>query len=115
MNTEIRLNLLTEFSNHRFYIIDALDPIVDNGPIENTHKEDESKNSREYIESLLKHPVSKISKFSDPIWDFNRDYPDAARNVQGAKLRIDFSKYKYLSQFVLAELKVILELGRVIN
>ena len=111
MNTEIRLNLLTEFSNHRFYIIDALDPIVDNGPIENTHKEDESKNSREYIESLLKHPVSKMSKFSDPIWDFNRDYPDAARNVQGAKLRIDFSKYKYLSQFVLAELKVILELA----
>ena len=115
MNTEVRLNLLTEFSSHRFYIIDALDPIVDNDPIENTHKEDESKNSREYMESLLEHPISKMSKFSDPIWDFNSDYPNAARNVQGAKLCIDFSQYKHTTELVITEIKVILNLALINN
>lgn len=42
-------------------------------------------------------PVSKLSKFGDAIWDFNADDPHAARNVKGAKLKIDFSRYTNLN------------------
>ena len=47
--------------------------------------------------------------------DFNDDYPNAARNVQGAKLRISFSKYTDIPRFVLIEIKIIFELALLNN
>ena len=63
----------------------------------------------------MERSVSKISKFSDNVWDFNSDYPNAAQNVKGAKLRINFLKYKNIPKFVLTELKIILELALLNN
>ena len=63
----------------------------------------------------MERSISKISKFSDSTWDFNSDYPNAARNVQGAKLRINFSKYNDIPRFILTEIKVIFELALLNN
>lgn len=61
-----------------------------------------------YYNMLLSVSVSKLSKFGDCLWDFNADTPRAAKNVQGAKLRIDFSKYNNLSSTAVLELKACL-------
>lgn len=115
MNTETKLDVLTQFSNHRSYIMDVFTPIVEVHPTEDTYKGNEVEDSRNYMESLLEQPISKISKFSDTVWDFNSDYPSAARNIQGSKLRLDFSRYEYISEFVLIEIKVILKLALLNN
>lgn len=49
--------------------------------------------------------VTKESVFSDDVWDYNRDEPTAARNIQGAKLRIEFDKHSHIPPFVVVELK----------
>ena len=112
MDYETKLGVLTGFVEHRFNILDALNPIIEQG---NEYRKDEYTNSIEYMTSLMEKPVSKLSKFSDVTWDFNNDYPNAARNVQGAKLRINFSKYTEIPLFVLIEMKVILELALLNN
>lgn len=61
-----------------------------------------------YYNVLLATPVSKLSKFGDSVWDFNADTPRAAKNVRGAKLRIDFSRYGNLSSVAVLELKACL-------
>ncbi|MFZ6045777.1 tyrosine-type recombinase/integrase [Pseudomonas sp. CR3202] len=60
----------------------------------------------EWYEGLLALPVSKTSKIGDPFWDFNADEPHAAKNVQGAKLRIDFRKFSELNQLAVLEVKI---------
>ena len=60
-------------------------------------------------------PVSKLSRFSDCVWDFNNDYPNAARNVQGAKLRISFSRYTEIPVFIITEMKIVFELALLNN
>ncbi|WP_326519231.1 site-specific integrase [Acinetobacter sp. CAAS 2-6] len=112
MNTETKLNILTSFATHHFNLI--------NNPIFGTDLaqpclQQEYIESNVYINQLMERHISKISKFSDYIWDFNSDYPNAARNVQGAKLRIDFSKYNDIPKFILTELKVIFELALLNN
>ena len=112
MDYETKLNVLTGFVEHRFYILDALNPTIEQ---ENEYRKDEYIDNIEYMTSLMEKPVSKLSKFSDVSWDFNNDYPNAARNVQGAKLRISFSKYTEIPLFVLIEMKVIFELALLNN
>lgn len=63
-----------------------------------------------YYEALVAMPVSSLSKFGDPVWDFNADAPHAARNVKGAKLTIDFSRYKNLNVTAVLEIKAALYL-----
>lgn len=58
-----------------------------------------------YYQALLAMPVSKLSKFGDPVWDFNADAPHAARNVKGKKLAIDFTKFKNINVTGLLEVK----------
>lgn len=66
-----------------------------------------------YYESLMNMPVArkdektgKQSLLKDDVWDFNPNYPHAARNVQGAKLRMDWTKYPHVSPAVILEMKV---------
>ena len=112
MDYETKLNVLTGFVEHRSYILDALDLTKDQNKEYFQHKHADD---IEYMTSLIDKPVSKLSKFSDGIWDFNKDYPNAARNVQGPKLRIIFSKYTDIPVFVLIEMKIIFELALLNN
>ena len=108
MDYETKLSVLTGFAEHRFYVLNALYPTkVQNK--EYFHQKDTD--DIEYMTSLMNKPVSKLSIFSDGVWNFNNDYPNAARNVQGAKLRINFSKHTEIPVIVLIELKIIFELA----
>ena len=112
MDYEKKLNVLTGFAEHRLYVLDALDhaTVQKKKQLQNNYTDD-----IEYVTYLMDKPVSKLSKFSDDFWDFNDDYPNAARNVQGAKLRISFSKYTDIPRFVLIEIKIIFELALLNN
>jgi len=61
--------------------------------------------NQSYIYLLNEMPVTKKSKFKEMVWDYNDDVVNPPRNVAGSKLRIDFSKYKNIPDFVLTELK----------
>lgn len=63
-----------------------------------------------FIQNLLSMPVTKLSIFLDNIWDFNSDVSNPSRNVVGAKLRIDFSKYKNIPPFIIIEMKCLFHL-----
>lgn len=112
MDYEKKLNVLTGFAEHRLYVLDALDhaTVQKKKHLQNNYTDD-----IEYVTYLMDKPVSKLSKFSEMCWNFNNDYPNAAQNVQGAKLRINFSKYTEIPIFVLTEIKVILELALLNN
>jgi integrase len=58
-----------------------------------------------FVNALLALPVTQLSRFDDAVWDYNDDVINPAKNVQGAKLRINFSKYSFIPAFVLAEIK----------
>ncbi|MGP4717331.1 site-specific integrase [Psychrobacter sp. T6-6] len=112
MNHEEKLNVLTDFVEHRFYVLDNLNHTKNQDNVYVGHK---NTYHTEYMSSLMNKPVSKLSIFSDCIWDFNSDYPNAAKNVQGAMLRISFSKYTEIPVFVLIEMKVMFELALLNN
>lgn len=112
MDYEKKLNVLVGFAEHRLYILDALDhaTVQKKKHLQNNYTYDIA-----YVTYLMDKPVSKLSKFSDMCWNFNNDYPNAAQNVQGAKLRINFSKHTEIPIFVLTEIKVIFELALLNN
>lgn len=112
MDSEAKLRVLTNFNSHRLHLLSFPNSTKD---LDNNYSQKEYNDSKAYINLLMQKPVSKMSKFSDYVWDFNDDYPNAARNVKGAKLRIDFSKYKNIPQFVLTEIKIIFELALLNN
>ncbi|MBL8283066.1 MULTISPECIES: site-specific integrase [Acinetobacter] len=112
MDKEAKISILTGFVNHRRYIMNELNTAKN---LDSDLHPQESIESTTYINALMERSVSKISKFSDNVWDFNSDYPNAAQNVKGAKLRINFLKYKNIPKFVLTELKIILELALLNN
>ena len=112
MDKEAKISILTGFVNHRRYIMNGLNTAKN---LDSDLHPQESIESTTYINALMERSVSKISKFSDNVWDFNSDYPNAAQNVKGAKLRINFLKYKNIPKFVLTELKIILELALLNN
>lgn len=58
--------------------------------------------------AMANYRISSISLFSDEIWDFNDDDKAAVRNVQGAKLRIDWSVAPEIPPNIIIELKLIL-------
>lgn len=59
-----------------------------------------------WYHTLLALPVSKVSVLGDSIWNFNEDYPNAARSIQGAKLKLDFGGFPLINQSALLEIKV---------
>lgn len=56
--------------------------------------------------ALMDFPVSRRSKLSDQVWDFNGESQPRARNIQGAKSRLDFRNYRYLNSTILFEMKI---------
>lgn len=112
MDKDAKISILTGFVNHRRYIMNELNTAKN---LDSDIYPQESIESTTYINALMERSVSKISKFSDNVWDFNSDYPNAAQNVKGPKLRINFLKYKSIPKFVLTELKIILELALLNN
>jgi len=112
MKNEAKLDLLSTFVEHRAYIFN-LQNLPKGGGADNFQGDD--RKLLNYSSLLMNLPVSKLSKFSDPIWDFNSDYPNAAQNVKGAKLRINFKKYEDIPKFVLTEIKIIFELALLNN
>lgn len=59
-----------------------------------------------WYQALMALPVSKTSVLGDAVWDFNDDNPNVARNVRGAKLRLNFESYPLLNQSAVLEVKV---------
>lgn len=112
MDKEEKISILTGFVNHRRYIMNELNTAKN---LDSDLHLQESIESTTYINALMERSVSKISKFSDNVWDFNSDYPNAAQNVKGAKLRINFLKYQSIPKFVLTEIKIIFELALLNN
>lgn len=112
MNNETKLNILTSFVEHRLYLMNT--PNLGE-KLDSKFSPKKPDNSFKYVNDLMEQPISKSSKFSDSIWDFNADYPHAARNVQGAKLCIDYTKYESIPKFILIEIKVIFELALLNN
>lgn len=58
-----------------------------------------------YLQNLLDMPVTKLSRFGQDKWDYNRDAINPPKNVQGAKLCIDFSNYTAIPNFIIIEIK----------
>lgn len=58
-----------------------------------------------YYESLLDMSVSKVSKFGDAFWDFNKDYPGEARNLRGVAHYINYNDYTYIPPLAMMEFK----------
>jgi len=113
MDSEEILNVLTSFSKYRTNILKRLDPIKD--PISEYSQQEDTDSTSAYMNLLMEKPISQKSRFSDNVWDFNNEYPNAARNVQGAKLRINFAKFPDIPVFILIELKIIFELALLNN
>ncbi|MAE21272.1 site-specific integrase [Pseudomonas chengduensis] len=61
-----------------------------------------------WYQALMALPVSKTSVLGDTVWDFNDDHPNAAMNVKGAKLRLNFESYPLVNQSAILEVKVAL-------
>lgn len=63
-------------------------------------------NALTIFNALMNLPVSKISVMKDMIWDFNDEAHLIARNIEGAKSRIDFGIYTNLNSTILFELRI---------
>lgn len=63
-------------------------------------------NAVELLAALMNLPASKLSLVKDMIWDFNGESHVLARDIQGAKSRIDFGIYESLNSTILFELKI---------
>ncbi|HHX8498908.1 site-specific integrase [Vibrio parahaemolyticus] len=61
-----------------------------------------------YVLMLNQMEVTKLSRFESMTWDYNKDVPQPAKNVKGAKLRIDFHKYSYIPSYIIIEIKCLL-------
>lgn len=105
--SEKYINRLSEFSAWRSVFLPAINSALKEvtGTIESVSG---SLEAWRYYQALLAMPVSALSKFGDPVWDFNADAPHAARNVKGRKLCIDFSKYKNVNVTGILEIKAAL-------
>jgi len=82
--------LMLELHNH----------VADSGPV--------SLEALSWYQALMALPVSKTSVLGDPVWDYNLDHPNAAMNVKGGKLRINFESYPSVNQSAILEVKVAL-------
>jgi integrase len=104
MDIDTKLDILTVFVNYRTYLLNIEKEVARAKVVK------DQLDAFTYVTVLMETPVSKLSKFTDAIWDFNKDFPGAAKNIQGAKLRIDFSKHTEIPLFIITELKVVFNL-----
>lgn len=105
--SERYINQLAQFRTWRTDFLPAVEAAVqDLAPVSGGGES--AQGAWGYYQSLMAMPVSKLSKFGDAVWDFNAEDSHAARNVIGAKLKIDFTKYTNLNATAILEIKVAL-------
>lgn len=63
-----------------------------------------------WLPELLNLSVTSLNRFVDNEWDYNCDVLNPPRSVKGAKLKIDFSKYSFIPEYVIIELKCLCHL-----
>ncbi|HDS1694665.1 site-specific integrase [Pseudomonas asiatica] len=63
-------------------------------------------NALSLMKALMDLPVSKKSRVKDSVWDFDDGTTALARDIQGAKSRIDFAAYTSLNATILFEIKM---------
>jgi len=111
---ELAFGLLTNFGEWREQLISEI-LVPDFFELSNAIQvanEGTQKQALDYYHALLALPVAMKgengcqSVLGDMVWDFNPNHPDAARNVSGAKLRMDWSKYTNVTPTVMLEIKV---------
>lgn len=95
---------LRDFGKWRVWLLENLSQA--SSMIVNTEKA--SLEALDYYNSLMNIQVSPVSKFSDTRWDFDDPRLRIARNIRGAKMAVDFTRYPHLSEFATLEFKVCL-------
>lgn len=60
------------------------------------------------FQTVMTLPVSNVNVLGDSVWDFNCEPGIIARDIQGAKSRINFDNYKNLNSTIVFELKIAL-------
>ena len=103
-NAEGSLNLVKNFATSK----DLLIPILTSKW--NKNVELELTSSFDWLPNLLNLQVTKLSKFHQNIWDYNEDYLNPPRSVQGTKLQINFNDYPLIPPMVVLELKCLLHI-----
>lgn len=93
------ITILEKFSEHKSIVLHF---------VTQSHLFSQQTDSSSYIHLLTKIPVTKLSQFESTEWDYNQDVLNPPRNVQGAKLRINFQKYEYVPPYVITEIKCLL-------
>ncbi|GHE92336.1 site-specific integrase [Thalassotalea profundi] len=63
-----------------------------------------------WLPQLLSLSVTSVNQFKENEWDYNKDTLNPSRSVQGAKLKINFSKYSNIPAYVMTELKCLCHL-----
>ncbi|MGR5151214.1 hypothetical protein [Photobacterium swingsii] len=100
IDVDSKLNILNDFKKQKTLLLKIF--YSDDVPVEAVE------NESSYLHLLSNLSVSKLSVFSDVEWDYNQDVLNPSKSVQGSKLKIDFSKYGNVPEFVLIELKCLL-------
>lgn len=98
MLMEAQFEILNQFKSNRVAILSFV----------KSDAETIEEESQSYIYLLNDMSVTMKSKFKDMVWDYNDDVINPGRNIVGAKLCIDFSRYQNIPVFVLIELKCLM-------
>ena len=97
-----QLDLLRKFSEYA----SVISKFINSSSPEQTYTNE--LRAAQYLAALNDIKVTKLSRFSSFEWDYNNDYVNAPANVQGAKLKLNFSKYKNIPKFIIVELKCLM-------
>lgn len=69
--------------------------------------QNESVHALQILNALKSTRISKISLFSDMVWDFNEDNPNTSRLLRGVRLKVDFGRYRNIPESVVLEMKCV--------
>lgn len=97
-------NLIRKVKSLREQILRCLESEI----IASTSHSTEGMGSVELLSALMNLSVSKRSRVKDMIWYFDDEPGTLARDIEGAKSRIDFTKYESLNSTMLFELKMVI-------
>ncbi|KTF19538.1 site-specific integrase [Pseudoalteromonas sp. 10-33] len=107
-NIDASVTLVKNFAQNKTVLI----PII--GQFNELKNDMELPATVSWLPNLLNLKVTKKSQFHEHVWDYNEDYLNPPKSVQGAKLRIDFNDYPSIPDFVMTEIKCLLHMCTVI-
>lgn len=100
---ENNIGLINEFGKNKAILVPLILKFHSN------EKDIELDNSSSFpialIADLMQMKVTKLSRFEDQIWDYNKDVLNPARSVLGAKLKMNFARYSHIPAYVMTEIK----------